>query len=232
MRPSTTIRSTRTIKTTARPVASAASQRLFHFPCNLSNSRHSNSCAKLVRPQRDPVRSPNVPLLALRNRLPKEQQMLKVTRSLLMFAVGVGASFPTLASAQPSNAAGAVFVMTNAANKNEVIAFERNANGTLGDSVSYDPTAAAAEASLIHLSRKAPSPSARTTPSSSPSMQAAAASPSSTSTKTAPSTSSARLPPAAHNLRHRRIPRARLRPQQRRRWQPRRLSPRRRRPAQ
>ena len=64
--------------------------------------------------------------------------MLKVTRSLLMFAVGVGAAFPTLASAQPTNAIGAVFVMTNDANKNEVIAFERAANGTLGDSVSYD----------------------------------------------------------------------------------------------
>ncbi len=64
--------------------------------------------------------------------------MLKVTRSLLMFAVGVGAALPTLASAQHNNAAGAVFVMTNAANKNEVIAFERNANGTLGESVSYD----------------------------------------------------------------------------------------------
>src|SRR5258708_4912323 len=59
-RPSTTIRSERAIKTTARPVASAASQRLFHFPCNLSNSLHSNGCAKLVKPQRDPVRSPNV----------------------------------------------------------------------------------------------------------------------------------------------------------------------------
>jgi 6-phosphogluconolactonase len=64
--------------------------------------------------------------------------MLKVTRSLLMFAVGVGAALPTLVSAQPNNAAGAVFVMSNAADKNEVIAFERNANGTLGDSVSYD----------------------------------------------------------------------------------------------
>ena len=64
--------------------------------------------------------------------------MLKVTRSLLMVTVGVGAAFPMLAFAQPSNATGAVFVMTNAANKNEVIAFERNANGTLGDSVSYD----------------------------------------------------------------------------------------------
>ncbi len=64
--------------------------------------------------------------------------MLKVTRSLLMFAVGVGAAFPTLASAQSKNATGAVFVMTNAANKNEIIAFERDANGTLGDSISYD----------------------------------------------------------------------------------------------
>src|SRR5258708_29366039 len=64
--------------------------------------------------------------------------MLKVTRSLLMFAVGVGAALPTLASAQPSNAIGLVFVMTNAAAKNEVIAFERTANGSLGDSASYE----------------------------------------------------------------------------------------------
>jgi 6-phosphogluconolactonase (cycloisomerase 2 family) len=55
-----------------------------------------------------------------------------------MFAVGVGAAFPILASAQSNNAAGAVYVMTNAADKNQVIAFERNANGTLGESVSYD----------------------------------------------------------------------------------------------
>jgi 6-phosphogluconolactonase len=64
--------------------------------------------------------------------------MLKVTRSLLMFAVGFGAALPTLVAAQPNNPAGAVFVMSNAADKNEVIAFERAANGTLGDSVSYD----------------------------------------------------------------------------------------------
>src|SRR5437868_11408585 len=64
--------------------------------------------------------------------------ILNVTRSLLMFAVGVGAAFPTLASAQSKYVAGAVFVMANAADKNEVIAFERAANGTLSDSVSYD----------------------------------------------------------------------------------------------
>jgi len=55
-----------------------------------------------------------------------------------MFAVGVGVALPTLATAQSKDQAGAVFVMTNAADKNEVIAFERNANGTLGESVSYD----------------------------------------------------------------------------------------------
>jgi 6-phosphogluconolactonase len=68
----------------------------------------------------------------------KELQMLKITRTLALLAVGVGAALPTLAFAQSKNPAGAVFVMSNAADKNEVIAFERNANGTLGDSVSYD----------------------------------------------------------------------------------------------
>ena len=40
--------------------------------------------------------------------------MLKVTRSFLILAVGVGAAFPTLAAAQPSNAAGAVFLTMHA----------------------------------------------------------------------------------------------------------------------
>ena len=55
-----------------------------------------------------------------------------------MFAVGVGVACPALASAQFKDAAGAVFVMNNDASENEVIAFARNANGTLGESVSYD----------------------------------------------------------------------------------------------
>jgi hypothetical protein len=105
--------------------------------------------------------------------------MLKVTRNLLMFAVGVGAAFPTLASAQPSNATGTVFVMTNDTNKNEAVAFERSANSTLGRKRHLrHPTAAAAAASLTRLSRKARSPSARNTLFSSPSTPAAATSPS------------------------------------------------------
>jgi 6-phosphogluconolactonase (cycloisomerase 2 family) len=54
-----------------------------------------------------------------------------------MLAVGISVALPNFASAQPNNA-GAVFVMTNAADKNEVIAYSRAANGTLGDNVSYD----------------------------------------------------------------------------------------------
>ena len=64
--------------------------------------------------------------------------MNRVTRGLLMIMVGIGAASPVLCAAQNEAKPGAVFVMTNAADKNEVIAFERAANGTLGDSVSYD----------------------------------------------------------------------------------------------
>jgi 6-phosphogluconolactonase len=55
-----------------------------------------------------------------------------------MIMVGIGAASPVLCAAQNEAKSGAVFVMTNAADKNEVIAFERAANGTLGNSVSYD----------------------------------------------------------------------------------------------
>lgn len=66
--------------------------------------------------------------------------MNRVTRGLLMIMIGIGASSPILHAADLNNRdnAGAVFVMTNAADKNEVIAFERGANGTLGESISYD----------------------------------------------------------------------------------------------
>ena len=64
--------------------------------------------------------------------------MNKVTRGLFMIMVGIGAASPILCAAEPNNSAGAVFVMTNAADKNQVIAFERAANGTLGESISYD----------------------------------------------------------------------------------------------
>jgi 6-phosphogluconolactonase (cycloisomerase 2 family) len=55
-----------------------------------------------------------------------------------MIVVGVGAASPILAVAKQGNDAGAVFVMTNAADKNEVIAFKRASNGTLEWSSEYE----------------------------------------------------------------------------------------------
>src|ERR1700761_7985279 len=63
--------------------------------------------------------------------------MSRVTRSLLMIMVGIGAASPILSAAQ-SNKTGAVFIMTNDAKKNQVIAYERAANGTLSEGIAYD----------------------------------------------------------------------------------------------
>ena len=51
--------------------------------------------------------------------------------------VGIGAASPVLCAAQGNNT-GAVFIMTNDAKKNQVIAYERAANGTLSEPVYYD----------------------------------------------------------------------------------------------
>jgi 6-phosphogluconolactonase len=59
--------------------------------------------------------------------------MLKVNRTLAMLVVGAGLASPLLAQST-----GAVFVMTNAADKNQVIAFDRAANGTLTEQTAYD----------------------------------------------------------------------------------------------
>jgi 6-phosphogluconolactonase len=64
--------------------------------------------------------------------------MIRVTRSLLMVMAGIGIASPILGIAQHEKEAGAVFVMTNAADKNEVIAYQRAANGTLTYSAAYN----------------------------------------------------------------------------------------------
>jgi len=64
--------------------------------------------------------------------------MKRVTRGLLMIVVGVGAASPILGIAQQEKGQGAVFVMTNAADKNEIIAYKRAANGTLSYDSQYD----------------------------------------------------------------------------------------------
>jgi len=64
--------------------------------------------------------------------------MFKATRNRLMLAVAVGVVSPILSFAQPSSHSGAVFLMTNAADKNEVLAYERANDGSLTLSAHYD----------------------------------------------------------------------------------------------
>ncbi len=67
--------------------------------------------------------------------------MKRITRGLLMIVVGVGALSPMLAVAQlaqPANGRGAVFVMTNAADKNEIIAYSRDSDGKLTGGDRFD----------------------------------------------------------------------------------------------
>jgi 6-phosphogluconolactonase len=62
--------------------------------------------------------------------------MRKALRTLLMAGLAIGLASPGLSHAQTgdSDNAGAVFVMTNAVDKNEVIAYRRAADGTLQES--------------------------------------------------------------------------------------------------
>ena len=59
--------------------------------------------------------------------------MGKALRMLLMAGLAIGLALPTLSNAQDAekHSAGAVFVMTNAVDKNEVIAYRRASDGTL-----------------------------------------------------------------------------------------------------
>jgi len=59
----------------------------------------------------------------------------RTTRSLCIIAAGIGAMMPVLVSAQP---VGAVFVMTNAAGKNEIISYVRDADGSLTGAERYE----------------------------------------------------------------------------------------------
>jgi 6-phosphogluconolactonase len=64
--------------------------------------------------------------------------MLKVTDCLAVAAITIGSFLSIPASAELNSNSGAVFVMTNAAAKNEIIAFERSANGSLPETERYD----------------------------------------------------------------------------------------------
>src|SRR5579864_6753073 len=55
---------------------------------------------------------------------------------VLLFAA-LTAILPVLSKAQTTNAAGAVFVMTNAADQNEIITYQRRADGSLQEGRSF-----------------------------------------------------------------------------------------------
>src|SRR5215470_5066666 len=57
-------------------------------------------------------------------------KMTKTARALLILGLAICA-LPARSNAQDEKSAGAVFVMTNAADRNEIIAFKRNADGSL-----------------------------------------------------------------------------------------------------
>jgi 6-phosphogluconolactonase len=64
--------------------------------------------------------------------------MFKVTGCLAAAVITIGSLLPFTAFAESNSKSGAVFVMTNAATKNEIIAFERSANGSLTEAGRYD----------------------------------------------------------------------------------------------
>jgi 6-phosphogluconolactonase len=57
--------------------------------------------------------------------------MRKKVRTLLVVVLAIGAGLPARSNAQNHRSEGAVFVMTNAADKNEIIAYRRSADGSL-----------------------------------------------------------------------------------------------------
>src|SRR5258708_33171561 len=57
--------------------------------------------------------------------------MLKTSHLLLTAVLAMSAILPARSHAQTSSAAGAVFVMTNAADWNEIVAYQRGADGSL-----------------------------------------------------------------------------------------------------
>jgi len=63
--------------------------------------------------------------------------MTKSMRTLLMVMLAIGAGLAARSNAEDEKSAGAVFVMTNAADRNEIIAYKRNADGLLQEGRSF-----------------------------------------------------------------------------------------------
>ena len=81
--------------------------------------------------------------------------MQRVTRSMVAVVCAIAAVSPILSIAQQNPNAKAVFVMTNSADKNQVIAFERGTNGTLSYRATYDTAGRGSGGSTTHCNRRA-----------------------------------------------------------------------------
>ncbi|HMF75042.1 MAG TPA: beta-propeller fold lactonase family protein [Bryobacteraceae bacterium] len=64
--------------------------------------------------------------------------MIGIARNLLTILVSAGAVLPMAGAAAVASKPGAVFVMTNAAGKNEIVTFQRTADGHLFDGSRYE----------------------------------------------------------------------------------------------
>lgn len=62
---------------------------------------------------------------------------MKTIRLLFVVMLGIAAGLPARSHAQERKSAGAVFVMTNAADRNEIIAYKRNGDGSLEEGRSF-----------------------------------------------------------------------------------------------
>jgi len=67
----------------------------------------------------------------------KERYMFRTIRMLLMVILSIPLGLSVLGNAQTDRASGAVFVMTNAADKNEIIAYKRAEDGSLSEAHSF-----------------------------------------------------------------------------------------------
>jgi 6-phosphogluconolactonase len=63
--------------------------------------------------------------------------MTRTIRTLLMVMLAIGAGLAAPSNAEDDKSAGAVFVMTNAADRNEIIAYKRNTDGSLQEGRSF-----------------------------------------------------------------------------------------------
>jgi 6-phosphogluconolactonase len=63
--------------------------------------------------------------------------MFRAGRNMLALGLGIGACLPMMHAAESPNNAGTVFVMTNAADKNEVVAYTRGSDGSFFESNRY-----------------------------------------------------------------------------------------------